>query len=69
MSQPPKLKPDEFQCHACKRIFRRARSDEEAMKEAVALYGPISKDQCQELCSACYEEFMSNPLHKFGWRQ
>ena len=52
------MNPDEYQCACCKGIFRKAVSDEEAMKELRENFGDVSQQDCGVLCDECYKEFM-----------
>lgn len=49
-----KLKSNEFRCTACKGIFEKGWSEEEAQKEADEIWGEIPEDEKVIICDDCF---------------
>jgi len=63
-----KLKPDEYECDRCHKVFIKGVSDEEARKERDELWSEEVKQGMEFtlICDDCYKEFMEwyNPEHE-----
>jgi hypothetical protein len=54
---------ESYTCQSCGGVFEKTRSDEDAMREANALFSPneLASEGVALVCHECWEEFM-------GWR-
>lgn len=50
---------DDFTCSLCKGTFKKSRSDEEALAEKEKEWGSIPIEECDTLCSDCYQLFIN----------
>lgn len=60
------MKPNEYQCAKCMRIFEKAWDDSVALKEAEEVFGkPVSewKDDAVMVCDDCYNHFFHPADH------
>lgn len=51
----------EYQCGACKGVFPKVWSDEEAMAESHAIFGEMPPEDTAIVCDVCYREMMGLP--------
>jgi len=61
----PTLKPNEYQCAMCERVFEKGRSEEEARKEAKELFDIEDKDieqgdEVALICDDCFKKIGFN---------
>lgn len=53
------IKPNEFRCFACSRVFEKAWSEKEARDELDANYSGFAPDDCVMVCGDCYKAMRS----------
>jgi hypothetical protein len=55
----PKVKPHQFYCVICQKVYKKGWSDEEAMEEKNELYPGIPTTECDYLCDDCFQIMQS----------
>jgi hypothetical protein len=59
MLKPKELKPNEYQCARCQRVFEKGWTDEEAKAEQNENgWGDIPNSQCDVVCDDCYKSMI-----------
>lgn len=50
------LKPNEFRCGCCGKVYQKGWSDEEAKAEAAENFPDFSVDECDLVCDDCFNK-------------
>ena len=53
------MNSETYQCARCGGVFTKGRSDEEAQKEAMGLFGEIPHAEQEIVCDDCWKKLMS----------
>jgi len=62
------MKPNEYKCAACKNIYERAVTDEEAQAEAVEIFGEFTPEDFDLICDDCFKR-VDEKLPMASWSE
>lgn len=55
-----KLRPNEYECAACHKVYTKGVSDEEALAEAASIFPTVPIEDTSLVCEDCFQKMMAD---------